>query len=1106
MEVKAVTFAMDAIAGTLDGSTAEHTNEYTDVVEVLSNDKSALLPYRENLDTSVLQHIPEAVVNKIIQEASQSDHDVYNKVRDGVDKYLESWARHVTDPDDNNYNIIDQHRRKKWALPPNALEQFYISVEKMRVQKIPNGFSVRQNVDGRMFADFDILLKDDKRISDSPELIAELVKSLSKGIVEELVKPTAGQTNTFHVLVTTRDYVTEASDRGGYKDGIHMYVDITLPQAFRKYVIKKLVDSGVFSTNGAFLDVSDRIKNEGSILDAASATVPPLMIGAYKPNGINYSVFAVYELTHISDKQVKLRKMALGEYERWNIAARFSINYYAPGQTPNVIHPLPRIMDTLAEESTAVNNQPGFLDDDVETLDITSVNDPTQRELVGQLSLLGPHRADQWVHWSRVLMSIAQWGNKYKEIARKFSRKSTKYSHKNFEYQWSRALAAARKYSDRCKGIIINMAREDDPDGQMKFYGSTIQGMLIAYVKEVIDAMGIKNAHLGDFQMAKIIHNAFPNKYIAIPKRAAGNKKMTDDSDVSYYSLISRDSHEYRPGYAGKYMQIYSTAPIQIWISTRIPEIVKDMQKRYNKKRQEAEETKERNKDLPHCNAVISVLGKFYAASQSHGSKSAIMRQFAYLATDFQFEYQLDIYSTVMGVYDAILEIGPEPRIIRGANPYKITRTSLAKFRNFDPKDKKIQEVVSWFMGFILDDKFDKLLFILIFFSQSMTSNEKIVAILNLIGCGKNAKSTLMNLHYNTFGDVGTNGYAHKLTVDYLTQTRTNSSAAQSELMPLKYARTTTLSEPGAGQRIMENKLKTLLSGETMTSRGLYENEQNFSVNSSFILGSNNEVKMEGGFRGTRKYAYDFGTLRRVIMCGAECFFTSNPDPKKPHQRKADPKIMQFYVKDPEYHGAYLSLLSIVYSLFMMQHEESIMNICSPNIARETDTWRRSFDTIDTFINSRCVKSPKYECNMTEVIDCYIAWHDGIYGPSFTHDRDQIMHAFLQSKLENFIKPRGNAHWAIDIRTLQHDQDELTAGEERFMRSDEFDFKDYRDYKMPPGMQLPFLGKITPTTDPENFLQQLSDLHKAELAAYKLKNPESDPYNIGPEFPEDEHQ
>ena len=82
-------------------------------------------------------------------------------------------------------------------------------------------------------------------------------------------------------------------------------------------------------------------------------------------------------------------------------------------------------------------------------------------------------------------------------------------------------------------------------------------------------------------------------------------------------------------------------------------------------------------------------------------------------------------------------------------------------------------------------------------------------------------------------------------------------------------------------------------------------------------------------------------------------------------------------------------------------------------------------------------------------------------------------------------------------------QDDLVAGEERFMRSDEFDFTDYRDYKMPEGMNMPFLGKINPTTDPENFLQQLSDLHKAELAAYYVRHPKSDPYNIGPEFPPD---
>lgn len=1069
-----------------------------------SSDRSDLMIYRDDLDIEALQEMPETKINSIIQEIRSTTHDEYNKVRDGVNKYLETWARHVTDPEDQDYNIIDQHKRKKWAVPPTALEQFYLSIEKMRVQKISNGFSVRQNGDGRLFADFDILLKEDKRISDSPELIAELVKSMSKSIVEDLVKPIGGH-NIFHVLVTTRDYVTEAPDRGGYKDGIHMYVDISLPQVFRKYLIRKMVYSDDFSANGVFLDVSDRIKNEGSILDAASATVPPLLIGAFKPNGINYSVFGVYELTHINDKQVKLRKMSAGEYERWNIAAKFSINYYLPGEKPNVIHPLPRIMDKLMEEAAALTSQSGHVEDEGETLDMTSMNDPTQRELTGLLGLLAPNRCDEWTHWSRILMSIAYWGNKYKAIAQKYSRKSTKYSPKNFEYQWGRALIGAKQHPERCRGIIISMVKEDDPEGLKTMNASTCQGQAIAFAHEVIEVMGPKNAHLGDFQMAKIIHNAFPNKYIAVPKRASGNKRMTDDSDVSYYSLMSRDSPECRPGYAGKYAQIYSTAPIQIWISIRVPQIVRELQKIYNKKRQEAEATPSVNqqKDIINANAHVAVFGKFYAASQSHGSKASIMRQFAYIATDHQFEYQLDTSPNVMGVYDALLEIGPDPRLILGMSQYKITRTSMGKFRKFDPKDPKLQAVVSWFMGFVMDNKFDKFMYILLFFCQSMTGRKKLVAILNFVGCGKNAKSTIMNLHYNTFGPVGSDGYASKLTVDYLTQTRTNSSSAQSELMPLKFARTTTISEPGANQFIMENKLKTLLSGETMAARGLFENEQNFDVNSNFILGSNNGVRMEGGYRGTRKYAYDYGSLRRVIMCEAECFFTNNPDPRKPQQRKADSKIMDVYVHDQEYHGAYLSLLSIVYGLFIMQHGESIMNVCSPNIAKETDTWRRSFDTIDTFINERCIKSPNHECNMTTVIDAYILWHDSIYG-QYTHDRDQIMHAFLSSKLENYIKIRGNERWSIGVRSTISAQDELTAGEERFMRSDEFDFTDYREYKMPAGMQMPFLDKINPTTNPEDFLQQLADLHKAELAAYRIKNPESDPYNIGPEFPEDE--
>ncbi len=1041
--------------------------------------------YRDDVDESHLE-IGDKLMAACVSSSMTRNIVRYDKTSSELTDFLNTYCTQVVSDDDNNYNIIDQHGNKKWLVSPQSADRFYSIIEKMRSGKITNGFSARQNGTGRFFIDFDIVLKSEHQISKSASLITTLVKEVATDILADSIKA-EGKELKFYALATTRDFVTPSEDKGGYKDGIHLYIDLATHQPFRKYLVNKMVESKKYTKEDLFLDVSEHVINTGSILDKMSASVAPMLLGATKKNaGVNYSPFALYELIH-NGTRIRARVLDPNEYSQWNLAAMFNPMHCARGTKLTEINPLPTIARDL--ESAAANLMERLGDEDSESISMMNVNDPTAREIQSLLDLLGKDRYDLFTDWSKVLLAIAHWGDRYKPIARMFSMRSDKYKSSNFEYYWARAVSAAKKYAGAGIGILVKMAKQDDPAGYKSLMSELLHQKITHYIFEVIGFMDAKSAHLGDYQIADIIHSAFPNKYIAIPKRTNTGRRVSDDSDVSYYSLMMQENADYRPGLACKYTEVFSTAPIQIYISTKVPVILRGVKNFFQKKKDEAEATPSatQNRDVMSYNIALGIIGRAYSACQNHGSKGSIMRQFALIATNHQFEYELDVNPYVMGIYDALLEVGVEPRMLRHAGDHRVTRTSHAKYRIFDPEDKYIIAVTQWIIDFVPRNKFDKFMYLILYLCQAMSAKVKQLGLLNIFGGGQNAKSTILFLMNLALGMISDGGYAYKMGIDYLTQVRTNSSAAQSELMPLQTARYTLLSEAGANQVFVENKLKTLLSGECVAGRENYGNEKNFVPKSIFVYGSNPRVKLESELgRGMRKYAYDWGTLRRCGMMQAECKFTQVPDPEKPNQRKADPRIVNEYIYDPNYQGAFLSLLSMTYAMFMMMHDEQIMYVCSPNVAKETDEWRRSFDTIDSYINAYCVRNEKCECRLEEMVNSYILWHDKVYSP-VTHDRDLISQAFIASKMEKYIKPRGNTYWVTGVRFIADSIEELIPGETRFMRSDEYEFKDYTDYKMPDGLQLPFRGKIKPTDDARTFLRDLAALHKSELAEYKLR-------------------
>ena len=1007
-----------------------------------------------------------------------------------LNTFLSSHGRHVTEQG-AEYNLIDQHNRAKWLVHKNGLSTLFQICERMRKGGVNHGISQRQCGDARIFLDFDIFLLMDKAVSRDNNVHRGLMQLIIPTIMKDMIANNENDVEIY-IAFAARNDTTFVAEKAAYKDGIHMYLNIWAPQTYRKHLVDAL-RTNKSAMKRAFHSVRENIKDTSELPDSGSATVPPLFIGGTKRGGTPYTVCNIYKacFSYDNNQVFAMDEVAPEVYNDWNITALFSPTFIP--ETPDILF-RPRISPSLekklGEIDAKVFEEMEFKE--VEDISILNLNDPRARELTKVLSLLATTRCDNYKSWMKIMMALSRYGDKYKPIARMFSmHSSSKYDETAFEDQWKKSLTNCVNYPGCCIGMIYKMAQVDDPNMYKQLTNEFLTQKICSDIFEVMNFMDSQSAALGDYQIANIIYTAFPNKYIAIPKRTAGGRRMADDSDVIYYSLITPESPEYRPGMAYKYDELMSTAPMNIYLSKKMPMILRQVQQYFRTKRDSPNQAEQ---ETAKYSIGLGILGKAYHSCQMHRSKMNIMRQFAYLTTNFQFEKEMDAHPYVMGVWDGLLEVGVRPALIRDVCEYKVTRTSPSVYVPFDAQEKMIVKVAQMYLDFSLLDKFDKTLYILIFQCQALSRTVKQLVLLNLWGHGSNSKSTIILFLLNALGTVQENGYAYRMTMDYLTKPRSNSSSAQSELMALKHATYTIMSELGADESIIETKWKTLMSGEVISARELYEKEDNFAPMCAFVCGSNRKLKFNDGGPKTRRYAFDHGFTRRLKVCQAEKRFTGSPDPNNPCDQQADPKILSHIVTDKEYGGALLSLLSVVHSLFITMHDEQMLYVCSPNIDKETEEHINTFDTITCFINKNCVRGEKIEIKLDTMIDMYIAWHDKEYTP-VTHSRDSIRSAFIMSKIEKSIKLRDSIYWVVGIRSLAIGE-KVGETETRMQASDEFDFKNYEDYNVPECSKLPFDGRIKKTSNAKEFLVQLAELHKEEQARWFSSHDENDNFPL----------
>jgi P4 family phage/plasmid primase-like protien len=197
-----------------------------------------------------------------------------------------------------------------------------------------------------------------------------------------------------------------------------------------------------------------------------------------------------------------------------------------------------------------------------------------------------------------------------------------------------------------------------------------------------------------------------------------------------------------------------------------------------------------------------------------------------------------------------------------------------------------------------------------------------------------NSKSLILNLIQKAVGD-----YYCILPIALLTQKRTSSNSAQSELVRTKGRRMSVMQEPGENEKLNIGLMKELSGGDRILCRGLFQEPIEFKPQFKMIMTCNElpEVPSDDG-----------GTWRRIRVVEFTSKFVDKPDPKNPKEFPIDPDLTD---KLDRWSDVFISML-------IEHHKElDIKNLVEPLEVRiATEGYKKNNDVIGQFIGDKLEK------------------------------------------------------------------------------------------------------------------------------------------------------
>ena len=977
----------------------------------------------------------EAETDFIEAEVTHKYQEKYNNSMKKFKEFMNN-PDYVTKSKDENTNIVDlctmntdKMIAKSYAIPEEKIGKMFKYMELCRRDNLHMMMYERQQENSGIMIDFDIFQKNPETF-----ITKELTKTIA-GILMmffakylNLKKPDRPYENGFshnYMAFIKKPEPKMVQGKNYYKDGFHVLIpSIKVTKEIKKFLIQKMVDDNIFVDLFDNLDIADGF-TPNQFIDKNSSHVPVFFIGSSTKTGAPpYNLLSIIEF-NIKEESLHNVTMSASYKE---VSYRFLFGDKPPKEVKDqknsevvLCHELSlnwenkkngiikkykfEINEIYAKELSFVERD---LEHEIKTeravgeLSILNMHDPDTEYIEGLLNTLNPNRCSDFEQWFKVLCVLAHTNKSYKLLAEKFSMKCpSKYNPVDFEHHWN--SACSDKKNKLNIGSLHFWAKQDNPEKYEAVRQNSIYSIVYRNVYD-IQLEGL----LQHYDVAKILYKSLRHKY-AFDSTGRG---------IWYEFILDEDPK--RGGEVFKW-RAYNSPPnsLKKYTSEILPLLFAKVFDRIDV----AIEGSPGDEKSKFHHMVKMNLKQTCRKIRDSNFKTGILRACEEVFDEINFTETLDKIPDVLGVGNGVLKLGGNIEFVTGYHNYRVSQHTPVNYMPFNPYDPTIKKLLYALRNMFPDEESDTFEFLMCYLASSLDGKKKESLFLILVGSGSNGKSWLMEMFAEAIGPYGA-----KMPLSFLTSRSKNAEGATPVLMMLRTARSARYSESNKNEELHLAKVKEFTGQETLGGRNLNEGFVNFKPTCHHIVATNNDFRINGNDHGTWR------RIKRLAMRIKFCDDNDDYNPDNPFERLADPSMISQWTEDPNAKSAFLSVLCFYYERLQNVYGGLVKKVPHPHIQKDTEKYRDSEDKVNSFINSRIIKTAIDNkdniLTLGAIIAGYTNWHKRLY-PDDKDYQKSISDNIQDSKLIEYFKTDRTGRFIVGYRILEEDEHPL-EGEQFF--------------------------------------------------------------------------
>uniref|UniRef100_A0A6G7KU28 PC962R n=1 Tax=African swine fever virus TaxID=10497 RepID=A0A6G7KU28_ASF len=829
----------------------------------------------------------------------------------------------LTEPGSKKTNIIITITGKTYALPSTELLRLYEHLVQCRKQGALMYFLERQGTYSGLMLDYVLILNTNAAPPLEPPALSRLCHRIFVHIQNSSVLPVGS--HTIHFFFTLYPAVVQG------KYGFHVLIPgLKLAASTKKSIIRSLQHDATVQK----ILHEQGVANPVSCLDPHSASVPSLLYGSSKLYHMPYQLqtgFALLFVTSVPDYIPIHQIQNIQSYILLSVLCLTNVQ-------GSLVRPVYCAADIAAAKEEEIPTED-------HSLSILLLHVPEARYLHTILYLLPPEYYVQYPLWSNVVFALANTSAIYRPLAEWFSQKCPAKWNTGGKEKLQQLWNVASRHTAKkiTKRSIMYWAHKHAPQQYKEIVQQGYFSILAVYVYTYIGM-------LVHYMFAKVIYAMLGNKFVV---------DVDSNGKYVWFEFVLPGQPMYQ-GEIWKWRKEVYPDVLHIYISENFSRVLDRITEHIKY-----------HLSQPHATNILYYYTKLLQAFVRSTSTifivsftKGVIRQAEFLFRQRSFIQTLDTNPHLLGVGNGVLSIATIPAmLIIHFHEHPIHQYTHICYVPFIPANPWTKLLL-----YALQDIIPELvatLWIMFYLCTAIFRGLQEALLLLWLGGGCNGKTFLLRLVAMVLGDH----YASKLNITLLTSYRETAEKPNSAFMRLMGRGYGYFVETNKSEVLYTSRLQEMVYPGDVTARELIQKQESFQMSATMVAASNYIFII---------VTTDHGTWRRLRHYRSKVQFCHIPVPNISYEKKEDPRFIHEYIMDPNCQNAFFSILVYFWEKLQKEYNGQITKVFCPTIASETEAYRKSQDTLHTFITERIVESPSAETvyNLSEVVSAYAEWYN----------------------------------------------------------------------------------------------------------------------------------